>query len=463
MGVYGVCQRAEAKFVNAYCAKEAQASLNRALENNELPEGAYSVDNLRVEERSVCFFADSGRIQNLQWQLNNIGSFLSSLLGFISFSASCMMEADCVYYGSTHSYDEGLLKIAKPSKSGNLTKSIVKKMIAYLDSSVHSDELEHTITIVSTFPFTPSAEKDWNEYTAKWVKEAKNRLQAEEKKAEERRLVEEKEAEKRNASFPADLKKNPAQALSLVEVPAGTFMMGALPNDDWAYDSLDTRNSEMPRHEVTLTKGMLVSQYACTQGLYESVMGANPSHFKGLNRPVEQVSWCDAVLFCNKLSEMEGLEPVYVLPQPFENDNDWSRKVKWNKDANGYRLPTEAEWEYCARGGEYHLYAGSDNSDEVAWYRDNSGEETHPVGQKKANGFGLYDMSGNVWEWVWDDGRRKYDSSVTDPVFLDKHCDTIYRGGSYYYGADYARVSNRTGESPCYREIYLGFRFIRTI
>ena len=93
---------------------------------------------------------------------------------------------------------------------------------------------------------------------------------------------------------------------------------------------------------VTLTCSFEMCRYACTQGLYESVMGKNPSMFKGATCPVERVSWCEAVLFCNRLSEQQSLEPVYTLPEPFQNEKDWSKKVVWNKDANGYRLPTEA-------------------------------------------------------------------------------------------------------------------------
>ena len=252
--------------------------------------------------------------------------------------------------------------------------------------------------------------------------------------------------------------KDIPSTFDFVGIPAGSFMMGALPSDG------DVVDREKPRHKVTLSKGFWMGKYPCTQELYESVMGANPSAFEDSTRPVERVSWCDAVLFCNKLSEIEGLEPAYVLPQPFENDNDWSKKVKWNKNANGYRLLTEAEWEYCARAGQSFKYSGSNNIDEVGWYSSNSGSETHPVGQKKANGFGLNDMSGNVWEWVWDSWKREYGSSTTDPVHIDMSSPRrVYRGGGWSDDAGYSRVSYRGRYYASYRDSNRGFRFLRTI
>lgn len=148
-----------------------------------------------------------------------------------------------------------------------------------------------------------------------------------------------------------------------------------------------------------------------TQEIYESVMGKNPSNFKGeKNLPVENVSWYDAVRFCNKLSEQEGLEPVYSVDG--ETDlGQWSwnfpdERMECNKSANGYRLPTVEEWQYAAKGGQNYKYSGSDDLDKVGWYGEIKyflpAGKPHPVAQKAPNGYGLYDMSGNVWEWCWD-------------------------------------------------------------
>ena len=256
-------------------------------------------------------------------------------------------------------------------------------------------------------------------------------------------------------------------AKEMVLIPKGEFIMGALEDDSDAYDR------EKPRHKVTLTQNFLIGKYQVTQVLWESVMGSNPSRFNGANRPVEKVSWFDCVLFCNKLSELEGLEPVYGGLGDYQVDDDQnmdedeieelSTEITCNWNAKGYRLPTEAEWEYAARSGQQFKYAGSDNVDEVAWYGDNSGRETHPVGQKKPNGFGLYDMSGNVFEWVWDWYDDYSGQNGTDLVGVESGQNRVNRGGSWFGYARGTPVSYRNYNLPDYRYYYVGFRPGRTL
>ena len=197
-----------------------------------------------------------------------------------------------------------------------------------------------------------------------------------------------------------------------------------------------------------------------TQELYESVMGENPSSFKGEKHlPVETVSWYDAVYFCNKLSKICGLTPVYYVDGE-TNEDEWNYvpnkgnkitvTVSQNENANGYRLPTVEEWQYAAKGGQEFNYSGSYNSDEVGWYYDNSGSKTHPVAQKTPNGYGLYDMSGNVGEWCWD--------SYTNG---DSDC-RYYCGGSWYHYASRCEVDYKNwsgARNTCYN---LGFRIVRS-
>ena len=203
-------------------------------------------------------------------------------------------------------------------------------------------------------------------------------------------------------------------------------------------------------------KDYKMSTTEITQKFYESVMGENPSKFKGENNPVEMVSWYDAIYFCNKLSEKCGYTPVYSVNGTTDvtkwnytphQENEIEGEVTQNTSADGFRLPTEAEWEYAAKGGQNYKYAGSDNIDEVAWYWDNSGETTHPVAQKKANGYGLYDMTGNVLEWCWDSN--------------DSGC-RYNRGGGWDYSGDSCTVSDRYYYYACDRDGSLGFRVVRT-
>ncbi len=234
----------------------------------------------------------------------------------------------------------------------------------------------------------------------------------------------------------------------MVEIEPCTFMMGALEEDEEAW------GNEKPRHAVTLTRKYSIGKYPVTQALWERVMGNNPSGFKGSSRPVELVSWFECVDFCNKLSEMEGLEKAYLI-----NGED----VQCNFDADGYRLPTEAEWECAGRGGESHLYSGSNNIDDVVWYSKNSNYETHGVGQKKANGFGLFDMSGNVQEWCWDWDKYYSSAPTEDPTGATTGTGRAYRGGRWYDVAVDSRLSLRYRRGPSLRDFNLGFRLCRTI
>ena len=197
-----------------------------------------------------------------------------------------------------------------------------------------------------------------------------------------------------------------------------------------------------------------------TQSLYSSVIvGANPSHFMGLEKPVDSVSWYDAIYFCNKLSQKCGYEPVYSVSGETDvakwgytpqEGKSIKGKIEQNLKADGFRLPTDDEWEYAAKSGQYFMYSGSNNLDAVGWYSENSGNKTHPVAQKRPNGYGLYDMSGNVREWVWD-ARSGNDSNRYD------------RGGSYDHSTYSCEVSARADAAAYCRYDYLGFRVARSL
>ena len=197
-----------------------------------------------------------------------------------------------------------------------------------------------------------------------------------------------------------------------------------------------------------------------TQELYESVMGENPSKFKGANNPVECVSWYDAIYFCNKLSVAKGYKPVYSVDGNTDitkwnyTPHQWNSikgEITQNTSANGYRLPTVEEWQYAAKGGQDYTYAGSNEINEVAWYERNSDYKTHPVAQKKANGYGLHDMSGNVMEWCWD---SDYDSRYACGGSWRSSARYSYGGCRDYDGVDYIAFNQKSN---------IGFRIIRSV
>ncbi len=203
-------------------------------------------------------------------------------------------------------------------------------------------------------------------------------------------------------------------------------------------------------------KNLAMMKTEVTQKLYISIIGSNPSNIKGDNNPVEEVSWYDAIYFCNKLSEKLGFTPVYSV-NGSTNPDLWGYtphkgdsirgNVTQNTNANGFRLPTEEEWEYAAKGGQNYTYSGSNNLDEVGWYAGNSGDKTHPVAQKKANDYGLYDMSGNVWEWCWD--VYPYNSDLR-----------YYCNGSCYNNDDNCEVDYGNYNDAYLKEYYQGFRIV---
>ncbi|PIE78353.1 MAG: hypothetical protein CSA15_08255 [Candidatus Delongbacteria bacterium] len=237
-----------------------------------------------------------------------------------------------------------------------------------------------------------------------------------------------------------------------VFVEGGTFPMGDHFNEG--------ESEELPVHDVTLNP-FFIGKYEVTQALYEEVMGNNPSNFSGENRPVEKVIWYDAVEFCNKLSEIEGLDKCY---------SGTGEDIVCDFSKNGYRLPTEAEWEYAARGGIHHTdnfrYSGCHEESELedyAWYKTNSNNQTHEVGTKQPNQLGIYDMSGNVWEWCNDWYSSSYYSSSpsNNPTGPNSSSYRVYRGGSWYNYAEYCRVASRYHADPTYGGSYRGFRLVR--
>jgi formylglycine-generating enzyme required for sulfatase activity len=213
-----------------------------------------------------------------------------------------------------------------------------------------------------------------------------------------------------------------AGAMKLVLIRPGKFMMG-----------------ETETHEVTLSKPFYMGTTTVTQAQYEAIMGNNPSLFKGPTNPVESVLWNEAEDFCKKLSA---------------------------KTHQVVRLPTEAEWEYACRAGTKTAFSFGDDATalgDYAWYAGNSGGTTHPVGQKKPNAWGLYDMHGNVWEWCADWHADYPKQAVTDPQGPGSGPYRVVRGGSYRYGPVNCRSGNRAYYAPVDRDINCGFRVVASV
>jgi len=218
--------------------------------------------------------------------------------------------------------------------------------------------------------------------------------------------------------------------MEFVLIPSGTFKMG----------SSNGESDEKPIHSVTISEAFYMGKYEVTQKEWKAVMGDNPSSFKGDKLPVEQVSWNDIQEFIKKLNQKEG--------------------------GTKYRLPTEAEWEYAARAGSNSKWSFGDNESQLgdyAWYGSNSNSQTHPVGQKKPNKYGLYDVHGNVWEWVqdWYDSNYYSSSPKTDSKGPSSGSLRVFRGGGWYSDAEYTRSADRDFDNPEYGFSNIGFRLVR--
>ncbi|MCL2066182.1 MAG: SUMF1/EgtB/PvdO family nonheme iron enzyme [Treponema sp.] len=268
--------------------------------------------------------------------------------------------------------------------------------------------------------------------------------------------------------------------LEMVEVPGGRFQMGL--------ELVSGGGDNIPNvHWVNLS-GFRMSRYPITQQQYMDVMGHNPSYFSGLRNPVEGVSWFDVIVFANRLSIMEGLSPAYSINNSTNPDN-WGaaltsetdpRLAAWDAvkivaGSNGYRLPTEAQWEYAAKGGNPlapgwlgYTYPGSNNADEIGWHFYNSSDsgrpidqKTHQVGQKKGNFLGLYDMGGNVWEWTWDRWSDYTTDEETDPIGPSSGVyDRVTRGGAYLAATTWLRSVARYRNYLPWNRANVGFRLV---
>jgi formylglycine-generating enzyme required for sulfatase activity len=236
----------------------------------------------------------------------------------------------------------------------------------------------------------------------------------------------------------ANPNKGTTNASAMVQIPGGKFMMG------------DKSEVDAPPHEVVVSSFMM-DTHLVAQEQFQKILGANPSRWKGDKNPVEQLRWSDAVRFCNKRSELEGLQPCYDL-----------KTLKCDFDATGYRLPTEAEWEYACRAGTTTAYFFGDGPAKLgdyAWFDKNSGGHPRPIGQKQPNPWGLYDMAGNVWEWCNDFYKVDYyqESPRENPPGPNDGQNKVLRGGAWRFSAENCRSGYRYNESPGYSDVCFGY------
>ena len=318
-------------------------------------------------------------------------------------------------------YNDGAGKVMQATKNGNLVKFGFSDRVVWVETTRRYEDGERLDTGYyirrgsMEYETALGAEKRVARYVQMSEKELHSKWQA-------AIAATGKALGKGNRAGDTKSLKLPGGAtMEMVWCPPGTFTMGS---DDGDLD-------ERPPHPVTLTKGFWLGKTEVTQAQWKSVMGSNPSSKQGDdNLPVEKVSWLECDAFCKRA---------------------------------GLQLPTEAQWEYACRAGSTGEYAGTGNLDDMGWYGDNSDGKTHPVGQKRPNAWGLYDMHGNVNEWCADWYGGYPDGSVTDPKGASSGSDRVYRGGDRLYGAGRCRSAHRDYYNPSGSDSLLGFRPARVL
>ena len=240
--------------------------------------------------------------------------------------------------------------------------------------------------------------------------------------------------------------------LEMVELPGGTFFMGSPDSDDMADDS------EKPQHEVFIDD-FAICRFPVTRKLYREVMEKTPEQWRKEQNddqlPANYINWFEAVEFCNALSQRQGLPACYRIA---------GEQVEWDLEASGYRLPTEAEWEYAVRAGTTTRWFFGDDEKALgryAWYAENAENRVHPVGEKEPNPWKLYDMLGNVWEWCWDWYSSYSSASANNPSGPDKGSLRVLRGGAFWDFPGVLRSAYRFSYVPENRNVRYGFRVVR--